>query len=112
MRKILKISLIVFLLFLIGLIGIEFAYLNFTRTGSNQKVIAGSLYLTLNESNDSINLTNALPESKEEARRRNDNTITFTLSGKNTSTNKQIHYEILLNKGEEVNNKERFSDVY
>ena len=98
-------------LVLIGLailgVGVTYAFFNYTKTGQNNKLIAGSLYLTMNEGNDTVNLSNMLPESKEEARdttkhvegASSDNTLTFTLKGKNTSTTKAINYEIILNNG-------------
>ena len=99
----------VFIVALLGIIGVSFGWFNFTKTGVTNKVITGSLYLVMNEGTDTINLTNMFPETKEEARARNDNTLTFTVSGKNTSTNKPIVYEILLDDGTDVNGKERFN---
>ena len=110
MKKYVRYSLIIVILILVVFLGINYAFFNYTRTGSNQKEIAGSLYLTLNEGGDSINLVNIMPETKEEARSRNDNYITFSINGKNTSTNKEIFYEILLNEGTSINNKDRISD--
>lgn len=91
-------------------IGITHAFFNYTKTGGDNKIIAGSLYLTLNEGQDTINLTNMFPETKEEARARNNNTLTFTLKGKNTSTTKDINYEILLNNGTDTTEKNRIDD--
>ena len=42
----------------------------------------------------SINLENAFPLKDEVARSKTDNIIDFTLDGKNTTTNKDIYYEI------------------
>ena len=63
----------------------------------------------MNEGTDTINLTTVFPESKEEARARNDNFITFTISGKNTS-NKTVTYEIDLIHGNDISGKTRLND--
>ena len=116
MKKYIKIISVILVVIAIAGIGVVYGFFNYTRTGQTQKVIAGSLYLTLNEGNDSITLANVFPETKEEARdatlhvpgTATNNTLTFTLKGKNTSENKDINYEILLNNGAETNGKERF----
>lgn len=91
------------------ILGGSYAWYTFSKEGGENKIIAGSLYLTLNEGVDTISLESVFPETKEEARARNDNVITFTLSGKNTSTTKDINYEIKLMNGEDKANKERFN---
>ena len=91
------------------LTGITYSYFNYTKTGANNVLITGDIYLTLNEGNDGITLTNVFPESKEEARARNDNYITFTVNGLNES-NKDIYYEIDLVYGDSVTGKTRFND--
>ena len=65
--------------------------------------------MTLTDDNDTINLNNVYPETKEEARSRDDNYVTFTINGKNT-TEENVYYEIFLNYGNEINNKIRFND--
>ena len=107
MKRYHKIISIIVAVLLMGLIGFSFGFFNYTRTGQNSKVIAGSLYLTLDEGTDSINIANALPETKEEARNRTGNTLTFTVKGKNTSSSKAINYEILLNNGTANANNEK-----
>ena len=91
------------------LTGITYSYFNYTKTGANNVLITGDIYLTLNEGNDGITLTNVFPESKEEARARNDNYITFTVNGLNESS-KDIYYEIDLVYGDSVTGKTRFND--
>ena len=104
MKKYIKIISVVLIVLVLAGLGIGYGFFNYTRTGGSQKLIAGSLYLTMNEGEDTINLNNVFPETKEEARSHGGNTLTFTLKGKNTSTNKAINYEILLNNGA-VNNE-------
>ncbi len=91
------------------LTGTIYAYFNYTRTGTNNALITGDIYLTLNEGEDEISLTNVFPETKEEARARDDNFITFTINGINES-NRTIYYEIDLVYGDNVSNKTRFND--
>ena len=86
MKKYGKLISIILVVLSIGLIGSAFGFFNYSRSGHNNKVIAGSLYLTLNEGVDSISLSDVLPETPESARSRNDNILTFTVKGKNTST--------------------------
>ena len=98
-------------LLLVLLLGATYAFFNYSRDGSTSTIITGNLYLTLNNGNDTISLTNIYPETKEEARARSDNTITFTVEGINETTDKDIHYEILLNNGDtyEEENFSRFN---
>ena len=107
-KKILLISSIIVVM--VAIMGISFAYYNYTKTLGEQTLIAGDIYLTTTTNNNQISLTNVFPMTKEEARLRNDNVTTFTLSGENTS-DKTIYYEVKLDYGD---NKEspyvRFND--
>ena len=91
------------------LLGITYAWFNYTSEGVNQKLIMGDLYLNLTNGNDTISLTNIFPETKEEARAKNDNIIEFSLTGLNES-DKDIYYEIKIKHGDEETGKERFDD--
>ena len=98
------------LLFL--LTGVTYSYFNYTKSSSSQQLIAGDIHFNLNEGDDEIELTNIFPETKEETRSRNDNYITFTVTGKNTSS-KTIYYEFVLNHGEELSSpKSRYNDEH
>ena len=90
--------------------GTSYAWFTYRgETGSNE-IVAGDIYLTMTEGNETLTLNNVFPESKEEARARNDNYITFTLNGLNES-NKTIYYEILLNYGtSQPSPKSRYTD--
>ena len=91
--------------------GATYAWFNYRSETSEQELIAGDIYLRLNEGNDEITLTNVFPETVEEARARDDNFITFTVSGKNTSS-KTIYYEILLDHGtDKASPKTRYNDT-
>ena len=95
-------------LILIALIGVSFAFFNYYMQGANRDLIAGDIYLNMDETGGMVTLTNVFPETVEEARARTDNTVTFTIDGRNTTTNKDIWYEVLLNEGESVDGKTRF----
>ena len=103
--------IIIGLVILIGLFGISYAFFEYYGISSNQKIVSGEVTLTLTNGEDTISLINVFPESKEEARKtgRTDNIITFTVSGTNTTTNKDIYYEIMLNEGNEKSGKKRFN---
>ncbi len=91
------------------LTGVTYSFFNYTKTGASNDLIAGDIYMHLNEGEDQISLNNVFPETIEEARARNDNEITFTINGLNTS-NKRIYYEIDLIHGDELSGYTRFSD--
>ncbi len=91
-------------------IGITYAFFNYTKVSTkSHSIIAGNISLTYNEETNTLSLTNVFPETPEEARLRNDNFITFTISGINTST-KDINYEIDLIHGNDITEKTRFLD--
>ena len=89
------ISLFTLLLFLGGT---AYAWFTYSNTSGTSELVAGDIYFMMTPGNETLSLTNVFPESKEEARARNDNYITFTLYGKN-DTNRDIYYDIVLNYG-------------
>ena len=94
---------------LILLLGTTYAFFTYNRTSTtNHQLIAGEVYLNMNDNNELV-LTNVFPETNEEARARNDNYITFTVVGKNTTTNKDLWYEIDLVEGTNITGKTRFN---
>ena len=69
-------------------IGVTYAFFNYTKVSTkSHSIIAGNISLTYNEETNTLSLTNVFPETPEEARARNDNFITFTISGINTMNN-------------------------
>ncbi len=98
MKKII-ISILIVLVFLLG---ISYAWFNYVRVGETQRIITGSLYLVLKDKTDAFSLRNVYPLSVEEARARDDNLMTFSVSGKNTSSSDNIHYEIMLKNGDDM----------
>ena len=91
-------------------IGISYAIFTYSKTGDVQQLVVGNVYMKFKEGKDSINLTNMFPETAEDARKRDDNTITFTIEGLNTTTDKDIYYEIKLLYGDNFEGKTRFKD--
>ncbi len=101
-------TLLVFGIIMIVL-GVSYARFNYYQEGTNKKLVMGDIYLTLNDGTDDITLNKVFPMTKEEARNQNDNVITFTLSGLNT-TDKDIYYEIKLNYGNSETGLDRIND--
>ena len=90
--------------------GTTYAWFTYRRETGDQELVAGEIYLHLNEGQEEIEMSNVFPETAAEARSRNDNFITFTVDGKNTS-NKTIYYEIILDHGaDKASPKTRYRD--
>ena len=111
------------IILLLAIVGTTYSYFNYTRESTQADIVTGDIYVKVVE--DTVNLNNKLyPTTKEAARSKTDNVVTFTVKGLNTS-DKTIYYEIKLNYGDsktliEVgqNNEEtyranakRFSDI-
>ena len=109
MRKIIRRLLSISIVLLIGLVGVSFAFFEYYKEGSNQKLTAGQILLFFNDTGQMLKLPNIFPETKIEARKRKDNVITFTVSGINTNTNNDIYYEIMLNEGDPETGRIRFN---
>ena len=108
-RKEVFIAVAVFILVLF-IDSVSYSYFSYKKTSDSQQIIAGDIYFRLNEGDGEIFLFNTFPESKEEARNRIDNYITFSISGKNTS-NKKLYYDFILNYGTDYGNpKLRYND--
>jgi len=97
---------------IILIIGVSYAFFAYSRTSNKEsKLIAGDIYMHFNEEGDSLSLPTIFPQTAEEARAREDNFITFTVSGLNESK-KDIYYEIILNYGTKIDDKTRFKDKH
>ena len=104
-----SIILLIIVIFIL-LLGASYSWFNYRGELSNQRLVAGDVFLTLTDGLEGINLTGIYPMTKEEARARNDNYVTFTVRGKNTS-DKNVHYEIYLKYGTDLESPyERFMD--
>ena len=76
-------------------LGVTFAIFNFNKTSTNSKLVVGDIYMHYNETNQ-ISLENAMPSDTYNST----NYFEFTVDGKNTTTNKDIWYEIVLSHGD------------
>ena len=103
-----KVIIALIFIIMISVLGVTYAFFEYYGVSADYVVSAGEVTLTFNEGTDTIDLTNIFPETKEEARERDDNVITFTVSGVNTTENKDIWYEIMLNEGDEDPTLTRF----
>ena len=106
-KKVISISLIVSLILIVTL-GVTYAAYNTLISGTrNQVTITGDIYMNYIETNG-INITNALPMSKNDALASDDNVFNFQIVGKNTSS-KDIYYGISLVNGDEIAGKTRIN---
>ena len=105
-----KYNIILILIIVVSILGMSYAWFNYRGETSNQRMISGDIYLRLTDGADAISINNIYPMTKEEAREQEDNFVTFTISGRNTSS-KNVYYEIFLNHGlDKENPYVRFDD--
>ena len=105
-----KLYLVIALVGVLSIVlGVTYAFFTYNKVGANQKIIAGDISMSFLDNIDSINLVGVFPETIEEARSRDDNYVTFTIEGTNTS-NKTIYYEIDLIHGDDETSLTRFND--
>ena len=108
MKKRKKVISIIVSLILIVTLGVTYAAYNTLISGTrNQVAITGDIYMNYIETNG-INITNALPMSKNDALASDDNVFNFQIVGKNTSS-KDIYYGISLVNGDEIAGKTRIN---
>ena len=106
MKKRKKVISIIVSLILIVTLGVTYAAYNTLISGTrNQVAITGDIYMNYIENNQ-INITNAVPMSKNDALASDDNVFNFQIVGKNTSS-KDIYYGISLVNGDEIAGKTR-----
>ncbi len=87
-------------------IGLTYAMLSISKTGQNSSLIVGDVYMHYANGSKSINLANTMPSDTYDAT----SFFEFTIDGKNTTTNKDIWYEIILKHGDDVTGKTRIKD--
>ncbi len=97
------------IILLLALVGTTYSYFNYTKESRQADIASGDIYVKVVE--DTVNLTGKLyPSTKEEARSKSDNVVTFTVKGINTSE-KTLYYEVKLNYGDSKNSPYlRFND--
>ena len=101
---------ILMILGLVLLLGGSYAFYTYQKYSGMQNLLNGEIYLNYLEDNE-VHISGIFPETKEEALKRDDNTISFKVLSKNTS-DKDIYYGITLNYGEEISNKVRIDAKY
>lgn len=103
----------VILLLIIVLIGGTYAYFIYNGEDTRQADITGSdMYITSSSASNSYTITKLYPRTMAEARAYNDNLFTFTVTGKNTSSNHVLDYELIIENGDDVPGKTRIEDNY
>ena len=91
---------------LILTISLTYAVFSMSKTGQNSNLVVGDVYMHYANGNKSINLANVMPSETYDAT----SFFEFTIDGKNTTTNKDIWYEIILKHGDDVTGKTRIKD--
>ena len=87
-------------------LGLTYAMLSISKTGQNSSLVVGDVYMHYANGSKSINLTNVMPSDTYDAT----SFFEFTIDGKNTTTNKDIWYEIILKHGDNLTGKTRIKD--
>ncbi len=90
---------------LITTIGITYSIFTTSRTSKNSSLVVGDIYMHYNETNE-LKIENAMPSSTFDQTKY----FEFTIDGKNTYTEKDIWYEIVLTKGDNQTGKTRIKD--
>ena len=91
---------------LILTISLTYAVFSMSKTGQNSSLVVGDVYMHYANGSKSINLVNAMPNETYDAT----SFFEFTIDGKNTTTNKDIWYEIILKHGDDITGKTRIKD--
>lgn len=106
-KMILSFVLVLVIICVIG--GFSYSYFTYFQEDTrNNELIAGNIYLEASDNINNLSLTEIYPETSTEARNRQDNYVTFNITGENTS-NKNIYYSIELNNGPNISGKTRFN---
>ena len=74
--------------------GITYSLFTSSKISKNSSLVVGDVYMNYNETNE-LTIENAMPSSTFDKTKY----FEFTVTGKNTTTNKDIWYEIVLNHG-------------
>ncbi len=102
-KKIIILTLITGIL--ITTIGITYSIFTSSKTGKNSSLVVGDIYMHYNETNE-LAIENAMPSDTFDKTKY----FEFTIDGKNTYTDKDIWYEIVLTKGNNQTGKTRIKD--
>ena len=97
-------------LVLIVTLGVTYAIFTFSKTSVKSELIAGDIYMKYKETKG-ISLSNAMPRETYDP----NGYFEFTIEGKNTYTEKDIYYDVVLDHGDEpsdANRTIRIEDKY
>ena len=96
MKKSKKIIMLIILItgILLTSTGITYSIFSISKTSKNSNLVVGDIYMHYNETNQ-ISLSNVMPSDTY-----TNDYFEFTVDGKNTTTDKDIWYEIVLNHGD------------
>ncbi len=98
------------LILLIALVGVSYAFFNYTRTGAANTLVVGNIYFNHTQG-DAITLLNEFPMPSAEARERSDNYVTFQITGKNESE-RDVYYKLMISHGNDIEGRDRIDDKY
>ena len=97
-------------LVLIVTLGVTYAIFTFSKTSVKSELIAGDIYMRYKETKG-ISLENAMPRTNYDP----NGYFEFTIEGKNTYTEKDIYYDVVLDHGDalsDANRTIRIEDKY
>jgi len=104
-QKHVKLSIIGFAILLIGLVGVSFAFFNYTRTGSANNLGTGRIYFNA-EQGLALNLSNVFPMTSSEATSANLDSVTLGILGDTTYVDGEEFEITLTNVNNTINGKE------
>ena len=108
------ILVVVITVILLFTVGVTYAFFNYNRTGTNNsQLVVGDIYMHYNETN-TISLTDVMPGDGYDINNPN-SYFEFTINGKNTNTQNDIWYDVILSHGDVPNGKtenNRIPDKY
>ena len=84
--------------------GITYSIFLISKTSKNSNLVVGDIYMHYNETNQ-ISLSNVMPSNTY-----TNDYFEFIIDGKNTTTDKDIWYEVVLSKGDNIDGKTRIKD--
>ena len=87
-------------------IGITYAIFAYSRTGKNSELIVGDIYMRYSEDKQ-LSLQDAVPSVNPPT----GNYFEFTIEGRNTTVDKDIWYEVVLNRGDVPTNKNEINRI-
>ena len=90
-------SIVMIMIMLLLVVGVSYAFYTYSRSGMNQKLITGEVYMRYRESSNNLNLENAMPTNNYI----DGKYFEFDIIGKNTHGTKNIFYEVVLGYGDE-----------